>query len=266
VTDPDIAANRAHWNTKARDYQATHNPVIGRAPKLWGVHAIPDDQLGALGDVTGLDVLELGCGAAQWASSLATDGARVVGLDLSDEQLDVARATHPALPLVHAPAQALPFRDASFDVVFCDHGAMGWADPSRTLPDVARVLRAGGRLVFSVASPFVEMCWDENARGPATRLRQDYFGLGRTEERDGATYFVHTYGEWIRLLVGNGFAVDDLIEPRPTTAEPNTYWGSDPPDWFTRWPGECIWICRRVISPGTQEPQESGRRTAAEAR
>lgn len=242
--DPTIAANRASWNASSRAYQAAHDPVIGRAPKLWGVHALPETVLHAVGDVDGLTVLEFGCGAAQWASSLARDGAAVVGIDVSEVQLDAARAKDQRLPLVQAAGQMIPLRSRSFDLVFCDHGAMSWADPYVTVPEVTRVLKVGGRLVFNVASPFLEVCWDDTLDAVGTQLRQDYFGMHRTVEDNGATSFTLGYGDWIRLFSANHLVVDDLIEPRPADASPNTYWPSEPADWFTRWPGECIWVTR----------------------
>lgn len=255
--DPTIAANRAHWNASSAAYQSEHDAVIGAAPKLWGVHAIPESTLRALGDVGGLDVLELGCGAAQWAGSLAADGAHIVGLDLSDEQLRAARVRHTSLPLVQSAAQSLPFVDAAFDLVFCDHGAISWSDPYVSVPEAARVLRSGGRLVFNVTSPFIEMCWDDSVGGPSTRLRADYFGIHAYAEGDGATSYTLGYGDWIRLFRASGLTVLDLIEPRPgADAAPNTYWSCDPPDWHRRWPGESIWVTRRASheSPG-QSPE-----------
>ena len=48
------------------------------------------------------------------------------------------------MPLVQASAEAVPVADASFDIVFCDHGAMNFADPYKTVREVARLLRPGG--------------------------------------------------------------------------------------------------------------------------
>lgn len=243
--DQVISANREHWNRKSAAYQEAHDQAIGSAPKLWGVHALPDELLGALGSTAELDVLELGCGAGQWSASMAEEGARVVGLDLSEAQLSAARERDQRLALVHAAGQALPFAPESFDLVFCDHGAIGWADPAVTLPEVCRVLRVGGRLVFNVASPFIELCWDDRIAGVGTSLRADYFGLYDFVGGDGATYYTLGYGDWIRLLRAHRLAVEDLIEPRPPDARPNTYWNSEPADWFTRWPAESLWVTRR---------------------
>src|SRR4029077_6517349 len=109
---------------------------------------IPESELQVLGDVAGKDVLELGCGAAQWAVLLAQQGARVTGLDNSERQLEHARERMAAagvdFPLVHAPAEWFPPPDASFDIVFCDHGALTFADPLVVVPEVSRLLLPGG--------------------------------------------------------------------------------------------------------------------------
>jgi SAM-dependent methyltransferase len=242
--DPTIAANRARWNASSAEYQASHNPYIGAAPKLWGAHAIPESSLHAIGEVAGLDVLEYGCGAAQWTLSLAAEGARVVGIDLSDAQLEAAHNKDRGLRLVQAAGQSLPFASRTFDLVFCDHGAMSWVDPYLAVPEAVRVLRPRGRLVFNVASPFVFMCWDDAAGGLGARLRGDYFGIHADVSDDGATNYTLGYGDWVRLFRANRLVVEDLIEPRPVDGAPNSYWPSDPSDWFTRWPGECLWLTR----------------------
>jgi ubiquinone/menaquinone biosynthesis C-methylase UbiE len=114
---------------------------------------LPESELRVLGDVAGKDVLELGCGAAQWSILLARAGARVVGLDYSERQLEHARASLTGagveVQLVHASAESVPFPDESFDIVFADHGANRFVDPYAWVPEAARVLRRGGLLAFS---------------------------------------------------------------------------------------------------------------------
>src|SRR4029450_4104725 len=140
--------NRAAWNADADDYQARHGRQLAGDGKAWSTWGLPESELGVLGAVAGRDVLELGCGAAQGSIQLAKAGARPIGLDLSEGQLGNARRlileTGMAVPLVQASAEAVPLADASFDIVFCDHGAMNFADPYRTVPEVARLLRPGG--------------------------------------------------------------------------------------------------------------------------
>lgn len=72
----------------------------------WGVWQIPEAELNVLGDVREKDILKFGCGAAQWSIALAKAGARPVGLDLSDRQLEHARALMTQAGLdFHRPCQ-----------------------------------------------------------------------------------------------------------------------------------------------------------------
>lgn len=242
-----IPANRRLWNRISSDYQHKHDPRIGAAPRLWGMYSIPDDHLHALGDVTGKRVLELGCGAGQWSRALAAEGATVVGLDLSEAQLSAAEGEMGAAryPLVQGAAERLPFAAGTFDLVFCDFGGLSWAPPHLAVPQAARILRHGGRLVFNVASPWFEACYDEAADRVTTTLRQDYFGLNTVAEGDGATSYQLTYGDWVKVLRGAGLVIDDLIEPRPEPGTPNGYNETDPPDWAHRWPAELLWVTHK---------------------
>ncbi|HEY5986954.1 MAG TPA: class I SAM-dependent methyltransferase [Streptosporangiaceae bacterium] len=244
VTSP--SANRKLWNRTSAEYQQRHNPQIGAAPRLWGMFSIPDAELGALGDVTGQRVLELGCGAGQWSRSLLEEAGQIVGFDLSEAQIGAARqAMRGRYPLVQGAAQQLPFADSSFDVVLCDHGALSWAPPAEAVPEAARVLRGGGRLVFSIASPWLETCYDYAADRVTSSLRQDYFGLYAIPEEGGAASYTLTYGEWVRVLRSAGLVIDDLIEPRPGPQMRSTYLDFDPPDWASHWPCELLWVTHK---------------------
>jgi ubiquinone/menaquinone biosynthesis C-methylase UbiE len=215
----------------------------------WGVWRIPEDEVGALGDAQGKDVLELGCGAAQWSIALARDGARPIGLDVSGRQLaHAAELIHDAgarVPLVQASAEELPFADASFDLVFCDHGAMSFADPHRTVPEAARVLRPGGLLAFCTDTPFHFVCWNERTERVGRTLQEPYFDM-RTAEDEATTQFQLPYGQWIRLFRAHGLEVDDLIELRPPEDATTSYRGWVPLSWARSWPAEQIWRARKV--------------------
>lgn len=241
-----IRANRAHWNATSDSYQRAHDPQIGRAPKLWGSWSIPETEVDVLGAVEGLRVLELGCGAAQWATSLDAEGADVVGLDLSERQLEAARRRSPRLRLVQAAAEILPFADESFDLVLSDHGAIGWGDPALTVPEVARVLATGGRLVCNTSSPWLCVCHDDEADRIGTELRRSYFDLATEEEGNGALTHPRPYGEWIRLFRASRLQVEDLIELRPDPRARSTYYTCDPLDWHSRWPAEMLWVTTKA--------------------
>jgi ubiquinone/menaquinone biosynthesis C-methylase UbiE len=249
TTPAHIAKNHAYWNRISAEYQRTHESQLGIVEPTWGVWAIPERELQVLGDVAGKDVLELGCGGAQWSVALARRGARVTGLDLSEEQIrhaeELARREGVSVSLVCGSAEEAPFEDRSFDVVFCDHGAMTFADPRRTVPEVARLLRPGGLFAFNAASPIMEIAYDLATGGVGERLVRDYFTLDAVEEEDGAVSFVLPYGAWIKLFRGAGLAVEDLIEIKPPEGATTTYEGYVSLAWARRWPAEQIWRLRR---------------------
>ena len=239
--------NRAYWDRTSDSYQDRHKGFIGRAEPRWGVWQIAESELGVLGNVSGKDVLELGCGAAQWSILLVGQGARPVGLDNSERQLEHARKAMAEagveFPLVHSSAESVPLPDESFDIVFCDHGAFTFADPIKLVPEAARLLRPGGLLAFSRSSPFVAVCEGEDERVHST-LTRDYFGLHQQDYGDVVTYEL-PYGEWIRLFRASGLDVEDLIEPRPAKDATSTYWDETERDWARRWPSEAIWKARK---------------------
>jgi SAM-dependent methyltransferase len=240
--------NREFWDADADDYQAAHSPDLDM-PR-WGVWGIPESEVGVVGDVQGLDVLELGCGDARWAVHLARAGARVVGLDQSRGQLRHATARlaarGSAVPLVCASAEATPFGDGSFDLVLCDHGAMSFCEPERSVAEAARLLRGGGRLVFSHTTPWPYLTWNFDRDRVGRRLRRSYFGMRRFDDGagDGTVDFQLPYGEWIRCFGRHGLTVDDLVELRAPKHATTTFEDFDA-KWARRWPAEQIWVTHK---------------------
>jgi SAM-dependent methyltransferase len=243
-----VRKNHRYWEAESETYQLEHRAQLGRRAPVWGVWSIPESRLRVLGDVEGKRVLEIGCGGGQWSRWLARMGARPVGLDVSMNQLrHAARARDrdtTRVRLVNADAERTPFADAAFDLVMCDHGAMTFADPLRTVPEVARVLRPGGLFAFSHASPIHFACWDDELDGVTERLARDYFGMRRWAQE--TVDFMLPYGEWIRLFRANGLEVEDLIEPRPPANARTTYPWYAPLAWARRFPSESIWRLRRT--------------------
>lgn len=244
------ARNQDFWDSLADGYQAEQGRQLAIHGAAWGVWQIPEDELRVLGEVAGRDVLELGCGAAQWSIALARRGARPVGLDLSERQLEHARRLMAeaglTFPLLHASAEEVPLPDASFDIVFADHGAMVFADPRLTVPEAARLLRGGGLLAFSMHTPIAEIAWPPDEDEPVERLANDYFGL-HVVDVGGSEHveFQLTYGDWIRLFVANELKVVDLVELRPSPDATSTYRTDAARAWARRWPLEHIWKLRR---------------------
>ncbi|HUV09854.1 MAG TPA: class I SAM-dependent methyltransferase [Acidimicrobiia bacterium] len=240
---------RAFWDADADDYQALHDPQLSE-PRVWGVWAIPDDEIDVLGPTASQDVLELGCGAAQWSIALAGEGARCIGLDISVAQLRHARRGRSdadvSVPLVCASGEAVPLQDASFDLVFCDHGAFSFCDPERAVGEAARVLRPGGRLVFNHSTLLHTLCWDIDADRVRRKLRRPYFGAGTYDWGDGTVDFHLTYGEWVACFIRHGLVVEGLVELQPPPDAATTYGGYAPVGWARQWPAEEIWQLRKA--------------------
>lgn len=242
-----IRHNRAVWDRVSGWYDRRYARALGgRSAMAWGIFRVPESELRLLGPTRGKEILELGCGAARWSGALARRGARPTGLDLSSAQLararELQRESGVRFPLVRASAEQLPFRDASFDLVFCDWGAMTFTDPRRSVPECARVLRRGGPFVFSTASPFRYLTLDLGKDRQVRRLVRPYFGNPRREfEDDAAVEFQPPYGEWIDLFRRNGFAVERLLETRAGRGARTAYLSRADSEWGRSWPLEAIW-------------------------
>ena len=247
----DSLVNRHAWDAISDRYQAEHREQLTRSPKAWGIWSLPESEVQLLGGVAGRDVLEYGCGGAQWSIALAKLGARVTGLDNSARQLvhaqEAVDAAGVRVALVHSAAEHTPFADRSFDVVFCDHGAMSFAAPELTIPEVARILRPGGTFAFGLEHPLHAMAWDDAANAPSHRLHRSYFALDRVEDPDdGSVAFPRPVSAYVALLLANGFLLERLLEPRPPAGSTTTYDGYASLEWASQFPSELMFRARRL--------------------
>lgn len=213
----------------------------------WGLFSVPERDLGALGDVAGRDVVELGCGTAYVSAWLARSGARPVGVDLTWAQLATAgrcqRDFGLSFPLVQASADELPLRDDSFDLAVSEYGASLWCDPERWVAEAARVLRPGGRLVFLTNSVLVTLCVPEEEGYAGERLMRAQRDTRRVRWPGGGVEFHPGHGDWVRILRANGFVVEALHELyAPVGAQPPDYYEIARAEWARRWPVEDLWV------------------------
>lgn len=223
-----FAANRELWNRRV---------AVHRDSSLYGVEAWKrgDDslnwiELDLLGDVRGKDLLHLQCHFGQDTLSLARRGARVTGVDFSNDAIELARAlaTELALPAEFVEANVYdlassdsPLRGRAFDLVFSSYGVIGW------LPDlepwariIASSLRPGGRFVFVEFHPIVWMFDDA-----FTRFQYSYFRRDVIETESQGSYAApdapiggkeygwnHSLAEVISALLDAGLTLERFQE------------------------------------------------------
>ena len=246
-------ANRLWWDLNAEDYYAEHGTTLGDADLLWCPEGLREADALLLGDVAGLRVLEVGCGAAQGGRWLVSQGADVVAFDVSYGQLEkgreLDRRTGVDVRTLQADAQHLPFRDGAFDLVVSAFGAIPFvADSAGTMREIARVLRPGGRCVFSVTHP-TRWAFPDDPGPAGLTVRQSYFDRTPYVEENSAgqaVYVEHhrTLGDRVRELVAAGLVLDDLVEPE-WPADRTEEWGQWSPLRGALMPGTAIFVTHK---------------------
>jgi SAM-dependent methyltransferase len=254
VTDvraSQIALNRALWavmNERFTDSAA--EGMWARLDVVWGLFSVGERELGVLGDVRGLDVVELACGTAYFSAWLARAGASTVAVDLAGEQLATARRLQgqlgPVFPLVQGDAERVPLASGCFDLVVSEHGAAAWCDPERWLPEAARLLRPGGRLVFLTNSHLSALCVPAEEGVAGERLVRGHRDAYQVRWPGGGVEFHPSHGDWVRLLRRSGFVVEALHEIfAPADGGDHPFYEIVSARWATRWPAEELWVATR---------------------
>lgn len=250
-----VRAGRGWWDAEAETYYADHGRFLGDTALVWGPEGWTEEDLGLLGRLEGLDVLEVGAGAAQGGRWCASRGARVVATDLSAGMLRVARRIdaraqddgRAAPGYVQCDGARLPFAPGSFDRVVTAHGVLAFVpDLSGALQEWARVLRPGGRCVFSVPHP-VRWAFPDVPGKEGLTVTHSYFDRRPyVEETDEgvATYSEHhrTLGDLVRAVAAAGLRLVDLVEPEWPSGSDHV-WGGWSRLRGELLPGTAIFLC-----------------------
>ena len=228
--DFHLQANRDHWNDVV--------PIHARS-RMYdlegfraGQSALDALELAEVGDVRGRSLLHLQCHFGMSTLSWARLGARVTGVDFSDQAIALARSLAEELHLparfvcsdVYAVPQVLP---EQYDVVFTSYGVLCWLpDLVRWGQVIAKMLAPGGEFHIIEFHPMLQALDDAEGLQEA-RLRYSYFG--RPEplrwDEDGTyadvtahvehpvTYeWSHSLGEVVNALVQAGLRIESLRE------------------------------------------------------
>ena len=244
--------NREVWTQENASYTGPKALEAWQQEEIrWGVFQVPESEVGALPNVAGKDVVELGCGTAYFSAWLARRGARPVGVDVTPAQLDTARRLEAEFGLgmtfIQANAEETGLPDACCDLVLSEYGASIWCEPERWIAEAARLLRPGGELVFLANSPLAILCSPDE--GPIVeQLVRPQFGMYRFEwpgEDEGVNFHI-PHGEWIRVLGEHGFEVLALHELQaPADARDHPHYDFIHAEWARKWPSEDLWRARK---------------------
>lgn len=182
-----LEVNKALWNARTKLH-------IGSAfydmdGFLTGASSLKDIELALLGDLKGKSLLHLQCHFGQDSLSLARMGAKVTGVDLSDEAIATAQelAADTALDadFICSDIYDLPRHlDKQFDVVFTSYGTIGWLpDLTKWAAIVSRYLKPDGQFIFAEFHPAVWMFDNDFAY-----VQYSYFNREAIVEMEEGTY------------------------------------------------------------------------------
>lgn len=232
---------------------------VGEDGGLWHRELINPTMLDVLGPVEGLEILDLACGNGYHSRGFARNGAsRVVGVDASEPIIRLARERTGKAKLditFHvADAGALSMLgDAGFDVVFSNMAMMDIPNADQAIAEASRVLRPGGRLIFSIMHPCFETlgnsAWSlEKIAGSPRRLfrkvsrYREVHTIPMPWRLDGEqlveTPSYHRPLPWyVTQLRKSHFVVTHFEEPYPTDAFREE---EDDGDWIAEIPLQCV--------------------------
>jgi SAM-dependent methyltransferase len=250
-----LERNRAAWTKSNAEYtDGRARDAWTQEEITWGKWSLPEREIGVLPGVSGKDIVELGCGTAYFGAWLKRAGARrVVGVDITPAQLATARRMNEefglGLEFLEENAERTSLPAESFDLVVSEYGASIWCDPKLWLAEAARLLRAGGELVFMRGTTVMILCSpDEGNVGE--RLVRSQKGIYRLDwdDDDPGTEFHPSTSELFAILRSNGFEVVDFRELfAPEDAVDHEYYGFVSAEWAKRWPDEEIWRARKTV-------------------
>jgi len=250
-----LIENRRFWDAYAPEWVERGEAAWLAETPYWGIWATPESQLQLIPErLVGRSVVELGCGTGYVSRWFEQRGAQVTGVDLSNQQLATAKGfarrfeSRITFILGNAEATALPKHCA--DIVVSEYGAAIWCDPYQWIPEAARLLVPGGRLIFLGHSPWAMVCTDDEGDAVSNAMRRSYFDLHRMDWTrapidPGGIEFNLPLSKWFTLFRAQGFRVDDYQEIQaPAVRSPDRF--STSWEWARSYPSEQVFKLTKV--------------------
>lgn len=172
-----------------------------------------------LGNVKGKKILDLGCGTGIYAKILTGRGAKVKGIDISEEEIKIARKEVPKVEFKVGSAEKLPYKNKEFDIVLAALVLEHFKDWNKVLKETHRVLKLNGLFIFSMGNPVVNSTKKIKFKGKKFRVIKDYFkeDLRTTRWWRGVYmgWYHKTFGTIIKSLIENDFSLEDYEDAKP---------------------------------------------------
>jgi len=216
--------NRQSWNNKVDAH--IDSEFYDMNGFLSGKSSLNSIELELLGDIKDKRILHLQCHFGQDTISLAREGAKVTGIDLSDKAIqranEIAKKCEVNANFICCDIFDLPNHlNEQFDIVFTSYGTIGWLpDLDKWATIVSRYLKPNGRFVFVEFHPVVWMFDDD-----FDKIGYNYFNSGAIVENEEGTYadreaeinqdyivWNHSMSEIVNSLLNNGLRIDCLDE------------------------------------------------------
>jgi SAM-dependent methyltransferase len=160
--------------------------------------------------------LDLGCGEGRFARALAAAGHHVVGVDVSPELVELARAADPDGEYHLGDAEALPFEDGAFDLVVAFNVLSCVGDVGRAIAEAARVLAAGGRLCLSIVHPMYTAGQRQDGAWVIAGYDTERLHTERVRRGDAELTFANVHrplGPYLDALEQASLLIEALREP-----------------------------------------------------
>lgn len=213
------AGSSFYDDAEALDAYLTHRHAEVRSPNL-----VMEDPAfrNELGDLTGLDVVDLGCGDGTFAAQCVRAGcASYTGVDASQGMIERARIAAPTASFQQSTMERVALGQSVYDLVVARMALHYVVDLDEVFVEAKSGLRPGGRIIFSVVHPILTAALEVDD-GPRTSVTVDnYFELGDRHRSWFGSQVVwqhRTVEQYVSALLAAGFELTGLRECPPVEA------------------------------------------------